>query len=303
MSFLAGRDPLAASAEAGLTRIAATAPAASRPVAAGAAMPRGVVRIRGGIWTLLEIGRWIDAWAERSHIDAALRRHGLDRGSAADMLAAAAYVWASVRMPLNGRYWDVPFSGPANTRVAVAVMRYEQAHPGTVVLAMRSDETTLRALDAVVAGQWPQEAMITERTSAVSPTLSAHSARARSLAGILGNQRWQAHHIIPFATVARLPTAVQHAIAASGWQMDSTVNLIPLPANYVAYLMPPNLGAYPYHSGSHSRYDRDVSTALQPVAAGAATMAPAALNAAMEDIDRRFRTALRTNVLYKPRLN
>lgn len=63
---LAGRDPLAASAEAGLTRAVAAAPTASRSMAAGIVVPRGSVKIRGGIWTLFEIGRRIDAWAERS---------------------------------------------------------------------------------------------------------------------------------------------------------------------------------------------------------------------------------------------
>lgn len=85
--------------------------------------------------------------------------------------------------------------------------------------------------------------------------------------------------------------------------MDSAVNIIPLPANMVTYLMPPNLGAHPYHSGPHPNYDRDVRMALQPIVAGAGVMTPQALNAAMDAVDWRFRMELRTNPAYKPRLN
>lgn len=299
VSMLAGDRLVGLPASAGMIQGTA-ATAATVPIAMA---PRGAVRIRGGVWTLNEIAQWVEAWAARSQIDEAVRRFHLDRNSAPDLLAAAAYVWASVKMPMNARYWDVPFSGPANMRVAEAVMRYERAHPGTIVLATRNDEASLRALDRVVADAYPTEATITERTSAVSPALSTNSARARRIAGLLGNQRWQAHHIIPFATVARLPRNVQQAIAASGWRMDSFVNLIPLPANYFTYLMPPNLAEYPYHSGPHGHYDADVWNALQPISTGAALMTAQALNAAMEGVDWRFRNALRDDPTYKPRLN
>lgn len=279
------------------------ATAAAGMAAPGAALPRGAIRVRGDIWTAAQVMRWIEAWAAHAQVEAAISQYYLDRGNAADLLAAYAFVWASNMMPMNLRYSEVPFTGPANKRVAEAVMRYERAHPGTVVLATRNDAAALRALDAVVAGAVPQEPTITERTSSVSPALSTNSARARRILDILGNQRWQAHHIIPFATVARLPAAVQQAIVASGWRMDSFVNLIALPANLATYLLPPNLGAYPYHSGSHARYDTDVWNALQPIAASASLMTAGALKAAMEGVDVRFRLALRTNPTYKPRLN
>ena len=91
-------------------------------------------------------------------------------------------------------------TGPVNERVAEAVMRHERAHPGTVVLATRGDAAALAALDAVVTAATAVAlpgAMIVERTSAVSPALSTNSARARALLGIIGNQRWQAHHSSP----------------------------------------------------------------------------------------------------------
>ena len=270
----------------------------------GAALPRGAIRFRGGIWTASQVMQWIQGMAERSQIEAAIARFGLDRGNAADLLAARAYVWAQNLLPLNLRYWNVPASGDVNKQVAEAVMRYERSHPGTALLASQGDETALRTIDAIVAGAIPQAPTIVERTSAVSPALSANSTRARGLLEILENQRWQAHHIIPFATVARLPVTVQRSIAASGWRMDSLVNLIALPANLATYLLPPNLGELPYHSGSHSvRYDVDVWNALQPVAATAGLMTPAALETAMEGIDLQFRVSLRTNRLYHFRLN
>ena len=104
--------------------------------------------------------------------------------------------------------------------------------------------------------------------------------------------------------MARLDSAAQLVIAASGWRMDSLVNLIALPANLATYLLPPNLAQLPYHSGSHGvHYDADVWNALQPVAATARLMPAPALKAAMDGVDLHFRTALVINRTYHPRLN
>ena len=274
----------------------------------GATLPRGAVRIRGGIWTAAQVLQWMQALAERAQIEAALSRFNLDRSNAADLLAAYAYVWARNIPPMNARYWsEVPMTGPVNEKVAEAVMRHEREHPGTVVLATQGDAAALGALDAIVvaaAAAAVPGAMVVERTSAVSPALSTNSARTRALLGITGNQRWQAHHLIPFATMARLDPAVQQAIAASGWRMDSLVNLVALPANLATYLLPPNLAQLPYHSGSHGvHYDADVWNALQPVAATARLVPAPALKAAMDGVDMHFRTALVINRTYHPRLN
>ena len=199
-----------------------------------AAIPRGAVRIRGGIWTAAQVAQWIEALAERSQVWAAMSRFQLDRNSAADLLAARAYVWARNMLPMNARYWNkVPMSGFFNDWVAEEVLRYERAHPGTAMAATQGDAAALRAIDEIVnriavATGAEDSPNVLERTSAVSSALSANGTRARTLLGIAGNQRWQAHHIIPFATVARLPAAAQQAIAASGWRMDSLVNLIAL---------------------------------------------------------------------------
>lgn len=274
----------------------------------GTALPRGAVRIRGRLLLPAQVMQWIHDEGERRQVEAALSRFSLDRNSAADLLAGRSYVWAQNMLPGNLRYWNkVPFSGPVNLRVAEAVMRHERANPGFALLAVEGDAAALRTLDSIVnaaTAAVPQGPTTVVRTSAVSPALSADSTRARTLLGILGSQWWQAHHIIPFAVMARLPAPVQRAIAASGWRMDSLVNLIALPANMITYLMPPNLGQLPYHSGSHGvRYDPDVWNALQLIAATAALTTPVALKAAVDGVDVRFRLALRTNALYKPRLN
>jgi len=280
------------------------------PGGAGA-IPRGAIRLGGNILTAAQVMNSITSAIERARTVEAIERFGLNRDSSADVLAARAYVWARYLMPLNMRFWSrVPYdTDPLNHRIAEAVMRYERAHPGTAGAASRGDGAALTAIDGVVdqaiaAGSAPQGALVVERTSSASPALSSSSTRARTILAIQSNSRWRAHHLVPFAVVDGLPMPVKKAIAASGWKMDSAANLIALPANFATYLLPPNLGGLPYHSGSHGvRYDNDVRAALQPVAAGATAMQPAALLAAMNGIAARFRVALRSNRSYHPRLN
>ncbi len=279
------------------------------PGGAGA-IPRGALRLGGNILTAAQVMNDIHSSIERARTLEAIARFGLDHSRAADVLSARAYVWARFILPLDIRFWSrVPYdTDPLNDRIAQAVMRYERAHPGTAGAASRSDAAALAAIDQVVnqaiaADAAIAGALVVERTSKESPALSASSTRARTILSIQNNQWWQAHHLVPFAVVARLPTSVQQAIAASGWRMDSASNLIALPANFATYLVP-NFRSLPYHSGSHgARYDNDVWAALQPLAAGATTMRPAALRSAMDGVAARFRVALRSNRLYHPRLN
>ena len=71
----------------------------------GTALPRGAIRIPGvGIWTVAQVAQWLQGLAERSQIEEALTRFSLDRGNAADLLAAYAYVWARNILPMNARY-------------------------------------------------------------------------------------------------------------------------------------------------------------------------------------------------------
>jgi len=65
--------------------------------------------------------------------------------------------------------------------------------------------------------------------------------------------------------MANLPIPFQRAVVATGWRMDSTENLIALPANFATYLAPPNSQTLPWHNSAHPGYDADVSAALVPV--------------------------------------
>lgn len=291
-------------------RFAQAGPAPDVPWGAGVsgALPRGAIRLGGNILTASDLLNQLHDAAERSQVADAMAKFGLDRASAADVLAARAYVWARNYIPANYRYWTkVPYSGPVNERVAAGVMRYERAHPGSAGRASRGDASALAAIDGIVDGavaaSRPRTPLVVERTSSVSPALSANSTRARTILSIMGNQRWQAHHLIPFAVVARLPVLVQEAIAASGWKMDSAENLIALPANLASYVLPPNLTEFPIHSGPHGvLYDSDVRAALQPLIPRATALTPAALKAAMNAVATRMRGALVTDRRYHPRL-
>ncbi len=291
-------------------RFAQAGTASGVPWSAGAsgALPRGAIRLGGNVLTASDLLNQLHDAAERSQVADAMAKFGLDRASAADVLAARAYVWARNYIPVNYRYWSkVPYSGPVNERVAAGVMRYERAHPGTAGMASRGDAPALTAIDRIVdeavGAARPRNPIVVERTSSVSTALSASSTRARTILSIMGNQRWQAHHLIPFAVVARLPVQVQQAIATSGWKMDSAENLIALPANLATYVLPPNLTDLPIHSGSHGvLYDNDVRVALQPLMARAPALAPPALKASMNAVATRFRGALVTDRRYHPRL-
>ena len=84
---------------------------------------------------------------ERAAVVDALKRFGLDPTSAADVAAARAYVWAKNFGPLN---FGVPWSGPETERMAEAVMRAEQAAPGTLARARRGDRDAFATLDRAI---------------------------------------------------------------------------------------------------------------------------------------------------------
>ena len=89
----------------------------------------------------------IDDARERAAVKDALKRFGLDSTSAADVAAARAYVWAKGFGPLT---FGVPWSGPETERMAEAVMRAEQAAPGTLARARRGDRDAFAALDRAI---------------------------------------------------------------------------------------------------------------------------------------------------------
>jgi hypothetical protein len=91
----------------------------------------------------------LDQGRERQAVEAALRRFHLNPNSGADVLAARAYVWATNFGPLN--FAAVPWGGPGNERAAEAILRSEQAHPGTLGAAQEGDRTATEALARAVA--------------------------------------------------------------------------------------------------------------------------------------------------------
>jgi hypothetical protein len=235
------------------------------------AIPKGAVRIGGAIITASAALQEVHRSQERAQVEAAITRFHLDRTNAAHILSARAYVWGHHFAPLW--FWEVPFSGPVNERVAQAIGRFERDNPGTLGAATKGDPGARRAIEMLVRGSVGGRGVlapiaIEHRTSAVDPALSATSTTARAILGIQNNQSWVAHHLITFSGVASLSVASQQAIAASGWRMDSLENLMALPANFAAYLAPPNLQTRPFHAGGHPHYNMRVSAALVGMANG-----------------------------------
>ena len=108
-----------------------------------------------------------------------------------------------------------------------------------------------------------------------SRALSTETAAARAVAANPRKlQDWQAHHLIPF-NVANEPEFAPKMLQAAqaGWKLDSTENVIALPATKQAFEGPPNNGALPQHSGSHPKYDNDVRQLLRLNFLGATTSA------------------------------
>ncbi len=85
--------------------------------------------------------------------------------------------------------------------------------------------------------------------------------------------------------------------------MDSTENLIALPANQAAYFGLPNLGFRPMHGGAHPTYNAAVFAALAPLAAPGAALGAASVKATLASIAMRFRRELiRNRALWHPRV-
>lgn len=244
------------------------------PSGAASRLPLGAVRIGNYIVTANALMQQLQHMAERSQVEAAMSRFHLDRTNAAHILSARAYVWAVNYAPRL--FWDVPYSGLVNERVAQAVGRFERDNPGTAGLSTEGNRRAQQAIETVVraalAGSVIAGPVVIERrNSTVNPALSTYSARARKALGIEANRSWIAHHLLTFAGVARLPVSTQQAIAASGWAMDSVENLIALPANLAAYLSPFNTPLHPYHAGGHPRYNAQVDMALSRISVTGST--------------------------------
>jgi hypothetical protein len=256
----------------------------------GAALPRGAVRLPGGgIATAVQVLEMLRQTAEFQQVQGVMDRFGLDPNKAADLLGARAYVWASYRAPL---FSNAQFSGPTLDRASQAIMTYERAHPGTALLADRGNMAAMQTLQTI-ANDAVANASVVERRAAVSPALSTSSTNARALvAAGTGMQNWQAHHLIPFAEVAKLPANVQLAIARSGWRMDSPENLTPLPADQITFVSPPNNRVLPVHNSAHSVYSADVANRLTNLRVNGATMTDPQIRTELLAIEGSMRGAL-----------
>jgi YD repeat-containing protein len=237
--------------------------------------------------------------AAEAKAQAVMDYYGLDANSSVDKNAADAYV---TQYGFADKYHPV-----GNVYAAEAAMWYVQAHPSSFGSGL--SWLGQSAADKAAIGAVEQDAVAygvnERRISAVDPALSTYSLRAR---GILiaanqtrGLQNWQAHHLVPFAEVANLPVAVQRNLAASGWRVDSLVNLLAVPGDYNTYVSAPNNRQIPYHSGPHPKYSADVAKLLTSIGA---TLTPAQTKLAVEGVDSTFRNTLLSNPLvYHPRIN
>lgn len=174
-------------------------------------------------------------------------------------------------------------------------MRNELDNPAMLGRAIAGDARARRVIgmvvDAAVDGFVAAGPEVYYRTSSVDPALSAYSTRARGLLGISG-KNWRAHHLIPFAVMAAMPVTSQKAVVASGWRMDSSENLIALPANMVTYVAPPNSSRFSVHNSPHRTYSSVVAARCALIASDASSMETSVLRTALGDVEIEMREYL-----------
>lgn len=214
------------------------------PLIARGAM--SVLRIGNTVVTASQLMMEIGAGAERTQVDDAMSRFRLDPQAARDVLAGRAYVWASNMLPSTPLGRDVPFSGSANTAIAMAVMRNELIHPGTAGLASRGDAVATNRLAGVIEGAIMVESRA--RPTGVAVELQTTSATARAAIDLMRGDHMQAHHLVPaevWGKYGKLAALAQH----DGWRPDDPRNLIALPADAVTQARLAALGSnLPIHN-------------------------------------------------------
>jgi hypothetical protein len=198
----------------------------------------------------------MDPLRERAKVTAAISKFDLDPTSAADVLAARAYVWAEFGAPQN--YFDVPFDGEQLESVRQSIMALELVRPGTLYLALQGDEPSGRCVNVAVENGMQGGAIFESRArpanvpAALQTTISA----ARAAANLKTNDQMRAHHLIPANVWGKLLVLATLASQA-GWQPDSIENLVALPANEAAQAgwAAENGQLLPIHNSSHPQYD------------------------------------------------
>jgi hypothetical protein len=318
---------------AGPEELAATvlsAPAAGIAGAGGATA--GEIILGGGIagalaGTTVEAGiqgkaLYDDLKQQAADVKAAIARFHMDRNKARDVLAARAFVFSLKTLPVV--YFGMAWDKTKLDKTAQLIMQYELVHPGTAMAASRGNWNAQAAIDALVTKGTGENvndlvadaaAAVLVRPSKVHPALSADSAEARKILAIRNlqrrGQRWQAHHLIPFAVVARLDEDVQLAIVQSRWKMDSAENLIALPADWATFFAEPNNKQRPVHAlPDHPIYSAETDYLLGPAVRYAKEIARGnntsqsltklcfELRFALKDVELTQRTKLTTGVIW-----
>lgn len=199
----------------------------------------------------------MDPIRERAPVRDAISKFDLDPTSAADVLAARAYVWAKNFAPWN--YFAVPASGPQLESVAQSIMAVELARPGTLYLALQGDRPSGRYINAAVEDGMQGGAIFESRARPANlpAALQTTSEGARAALNLKPNDEMRAHHLIP-ANVWEKRLDLATLASQAGWQPDSSENLIDLPANAAAQAERAAKDGFilPIHSSSHSKYDR-----------------------------------------------
>jgi hypothetical protein len=201
----------------------------------------------------------MDVHTERAAVSAAISTFDFDPTSAADVLAARAYVWAQHNAPLN--YFAVPWSGPRLEFASRSIMALELARPGTLYLALQGDKPSARYIGVAVEDGMQAGAIFESRARPANlpAELQTTISNARAALGLQTNDQMRAHHLIP-ANIweAQLPLAT--LASQAGWQPDSPKNLIALPAD--AATQAKRAANLPIHSSNHPEYDAETLTEI-----------------------------------------
>jgi hypothetical protein len=205
-----------------------------------------------------------DALRERAAVDGAMSKLDLDPTSAADVLAARAYVWAQHNAPLN--YADVPWSGPQLESVSKSIMLVELARPGTLYLALQGDRLSTTYLDMAAQDGLSDAAALESRIRPPNApaALQTTTTSARAALQLQPNDDKRAHHLVPVNVIANnLPLAT--LASEAGWRTDSPENLITLPGDLNTQASMALEGRLlPIQNSAHPDYDRQ--TRLQILA-------------------------------------
>jgi hypothetical protein len=197
----------------------------------------------------------LDPLRERARVADAISRFDLDPTSAADVLAARAYVWAEYGAPKN--YFNVPWGGEQLESVRQSIMALELARPGTLYLALQGDKQSGRYINVAVEDGMHGGAIFESRARPenLPAALQTTIERARAALNLKPNDQMRAHHLIS-ANVWEKRLSLSTLASQAGWQPDSPGNLIALPANEAAQAeLAADGQILPIHSSNHPKYD------------------------------------------------